>query len=136
MGEKIILPDTNILIPALAKVEPYASFLHDAIEKNHLVLSVIVVAEFLVKATEEEERIFNALTKKIKIIPVDLAVAQLGAFYRKNYLKKGKKIPLPDCFLAATCKVYNLTLCTLDKKDYPFKEIRITDRFWKDIIKT
>lgn len=126
---KLVLLDTNILIPAFAKIEPYASFLREAIENNRLVLSVIVVAEFLAKATDEEERIFNALIQKINILPVDLPVAQLGAFYRKKILKKGKKNSLPDCFIAATCKIYNLILATLNKKDYPFKEIEIIDKF-------
>lgn len=129
MATRLILPDTNILIPALAKIEPYASFLRDLIENNRLVLSVIVVAEFLVKATDEEERIFNALIQNVSVLPVDLPVAQLGAFYRKRNLKKGKKILLPDCFIGATCKIYNLTLATLNRKDYPIEELEIIEEF-------
>ena len=129
MEIKIILPDTNIIIPALGGKEPFASFLRNLIETKQLALSVIIVSEFLVKASEDEERIFNALVKKVAVFEVNLPVAELAAFYRKTYLKRKKQMNLPDCFIAATCKIYNLTLATLDRKDYPIEEIKIIDKF-------
>jgi len=126
---KLILPDTNIIIPALGGKEPFASFLRSLIETKQLALSVIVVSEFLVKASDDEERILNALVKKVAVFEVNLPIAQLAAVYRRKYLKRKKQMNLPDCFIAATCKIYNLALATLDRKDYPIEEIEIVDKF-------
>jgi len=125
----LVLPDTNILILALKKEKPYSSFLRGLIVNKRLILSAVVVAEFLVGATEEQEKIFNLLLTQFKVVSVDLAVAQLAAVYRKKHLEKGKKIGLPDCFIAATCKIHKIVLATLNKKDYPMEDLRILDKF-------
>ena len=44
------LPDTNIFILGFKGDEPEANFLLKAISQNKLVISVIVVGEFLAKA--------------------------------------------------------------------------------------
>ena len=124
MAVDFILPDTNVLILALSKKEPYASLISQLIESNKLVLSSIVVAEFLVGVDDEEEKIFNLLLNRFQVLSVDLAVAQIGAFYRKKYLKSGYKLKLPDCLIAATCKVHQVKLATLNKKDYPMVDIQ------------
>src|SRR3989338_4899951 len=129
MEIKLVLPDTNILIPALGRVEPYASFLEKLIRSKNLAISVITASEFLVKARVDEEKIFNALLQRVNIFSIDLPIAQLGAAYRKKYLEKGKKISLPDCFIAATCKIHRVTLATLNKKDYPMEDFKILDKF-------
>jgi predicted nucleic acid-binding protein len=129
MEIKLILPDTNVIIPALGGREPFASFIRNLIETKQLAMSVIVVSEFLVKALEDEEHIFNALLKKVEVFEVNLPVAQLAAVYRRKSLEKRRNIALPDCFIAATCKIYNLTLATLNRKDYPIEEIKIIDKF-------
>lgn len=129
MEIKPVLPDTNVLIYGLAGKEPYASFLKENIKNKRLVLSAIVVAEFLCGTTEEEEKIFSGLTQKFPVLAIDLPIAQLAAYYRKKYLKSKKKLMLPDCLIAATCKIYKAILITLDKKDYPIKEIEIVDKY-------
>ncbi|OGK21973.1 hypothetical protein A3C23_00370 [Candidatus Roizmanbacteria bacterium RIFCSPHIGHO2_02_FULL_37_13b] len=125
MALNFALPDTNVLILGLAKKEPSASFLRTLIENNTLVLSSIVVAEFLVGVTDEEEKIFQLLLQRFKVLPVDSAVSQIAAYYRKKYLGMGRKLALPDCLIAATCKVYQATLVTLNKRDYPMNDIQI-----------
>lgn len=126
---KLILPDTNILVLAVGGEEPCASFLKKQIEEKKLIFSVVVVAEFLSKATPEEERIVSELFSKFEVLPVDLAVAQLTAYYRKVYAQKGYRLKLADCLIAATARIYNLQLATLDKSGYPMKDIELLDRF-------
>jgi len=129
MDIKPILPDTNVLIYGLAGKEPCASFLREAIKQKQLVFSAIVIAEFLSGATDEEEKILLGLTQKLPVLSIDLTVTQIAAFYRKKYLHSKQKLMLPDCLIAATCKVYKAILVTLNKKDYPIKEIEIIDKF-------
>lgn len=124
-----VLPDTNLLILGLAGKEPYASFLKGLIQKRELVFSPIVIAEFLCGATADESMAFLKLVEKFPVIPIDLSVAKLAAVYRKKYLKRKKKMILPDCLIAATCKVNKAALATLDKRDYPISEIEILNKF-------
>jgi len=121
----LYLPDTNVLIYALAGKEPYASRFKNWMEEKSLVLSSIVVAEFLSGATKDEEIAFRSLLENFEVLPVDSIVAQVGASYRKEFKTKEKKAWLSDCLVAATCKVFGVTLVTFDRKDYPMKDIEI-----------
>ena len=125
MVTKLFLPDTNVLIYALAGKAPYSSLLRKWIEGKLLTLSAIVVAEFLSGATKEEEIAFRNILENFEVLPVDSIVAQVGATYRKEFNSKEKKVWLSDCLVAATCKVFGVTLATFDKKDYPMKDIEI-----------
>lgn len=125
MVEKFYLPDTNVLIYALAGEKPYASWLKKWIVEKRLVLSSIVVAEFLSGATTEEELAFRRLLENFKVLPVDSLVAQQAASYRKIFFKKKKKVWLSDCLIAATCKLYGATLVTFNKADYPMPDIEV-----------
>lgn len=129
MEIKKVLPDTNFLILGLVGQEPYALLLKQLIIDNRLVFSPIVIAEFLCGGIEEEGKAFLKLVEKFPILSVDLAIAKLAAICRKKYLKRKKKLILPDCLIAATCKIHNAVLVTLDKKNYPIKEIEIVNKF-------
>lgn len=120
---KLFLPDTNVLIYGLANKDPYGENLAQWIEEQTLVLSVIVVAEFLSGATPAEEKIFEAILDKFSSLSIDTAIARIAAGYRKSYLKENYKLKLPDCLIAATAKFYNATLVSFDLKDFPMKDI-------------
>lgn len=125
MVNKLFLPDTNVLIYALAGKTPYSSLFKNWIEEKRLVLSAIVVAEFLSGATKDEELAFRAILENFEVLPVDSVVAQVGALYRKEFTTKEKKVWLSDCLVAATCKVFGTVLVTFNKKDYPMKDIEV-----------
>src|SRR3989338_5045782 len=129
MGIDLVLTDTNVLILGLGGKEPYASYLRKLIENKRLVLSSVVVAEFLVRATDEEEKTFDSLVREFSVLPVDLSVAKTAADYRKKFMEKGKKLALPDCFIAATCKVNKVVLATSDKSGFPMKDVKIVVTF-------
>lgn len=121
MGQKnsLVLPDTNIIIPALAGIKPFAKHLQSWIESKQLLLSCIVVAEFLSGATTKEAKTFSLLTDNFPTLPIDLETAQLAAKIRKNQLKRKQKLHLPDCLIAAQCRLAGATLATLNRSDYP-----------------
>lgn len=121
---KFFLPDTNIFIYAYYGEEPYASSLTKWVKGRFLYISAIVAAEFLVGAKLKEEKDFLALLDKFDSLPVDTAIAQIGAGYRKDFLKKGYQLRLPDCLIAATAKFYEATLVSSDLKDFPMKDIK------------
>ena len=119
------LPDTNILICALSGQEPYASWLVKNIKEKTILLSAIVVSEYLSGVTKDEEVAFRGILENVEVVPVDSVIAQVGAGYRREYSRKRKKVWLFDCLIAATCKVYGAALVTFDEKDYPMKNIEV-----------
>lgn len=125
MVTEMFLPDTNILIYALSGLQPYANWLTKTIDGKKLVLSAIVIAEFLSGATKKDEVSLKLLMDRFDTLPVDGVVAQVAAEYKKKYSRKTKKVWLSDCLIAATCKVFGATLVTFDPKDFPFEEIEI-----------
>jgi predicted nucleic acid-binding protein len=123
MGKKLVLIDTNFLILALGDNLDYGNVLKKIIKQDRLALSVIVVAEFLTGADDQEEMMLFSLLRRFGVVNVDLEVASMAAFYRKKFLKLNKKIYLPDCLIAASCKVNKMQILTLNKRDYPMKDI-------------
>ena len=121
----MFLPDTNILIYAFSSLQPYASWLEEVAKEKKLVLSVIIIAEFLSGATKKDEISLKLLMDRFEILPVDSVVAQIAAEYKKKYSGKTKKVWLSDCLIAATCKVFGATLVTFDPKDYPMNDIDV-----------
>ena len=119
------LVDTNILIYALAGKNPWANLMKKWIKEKRIALSSIVVAEFLTGATDKETKVFKTLLDKFNSLPVDTTIARLAADYRKEFLKRGRKLPLFDCLIAATCKLYKATIVTFNTADYPMKDISL-----------
>lgn len=118
------LPDTNIFIGAAKGYLPEANFLGKAIKKGQIMISPIVVGEFLTNANAEEEQSFEELISRFDISPIDIEVARTASRYRKNSLKS-TRTHLLDCFLAAQAKCHNLILVTNNKSDFPMKDIKI-----------
>lgn len=119
------LPDSNVVIRAIQGHEIESLFLRYHIRKRTLVLSVVAIAEFLVKATDEEKERFDELVEEFGALVIDEKVARIAGEYRKQLLRKTKKTFLTDCFLAAQAKVHDLTLVTNNKADFPMEDIKI-----------
>ncbi len=121
------LPDTNIYIYALLGKSPYSDLLSQWQKNKTLSISTISIAEYLAKAVDEDKEMFDNLISFVKILPVDIEVARQAGIYRKQFHTKTKKVFLLDCMLAATAKVHNLTLVTVNKADFPMKDIKILE---------
>jgi len=121
----MFLPDTNILIYAVAGREPFATLLTRWVSKNQLVFSVISISEFMVGADlEEKEKLIN-LVESSNIYDIDYQTAVIAANCRQEFMKKKKKVYLLDCMLAATAKTKNCTLVTVNTDDFPMKDIKL-----------
>lgn len=121
------LPDTNIFIRALHGIEPEANFFKKLTEKEKILISPIVIAEFFSKPylLEIEEKAFNNFIAKQTVIPITEDDARIAASYRKEFLRKTKRTYLQDCFLAAQAKAHDLVLVTNDLVDFPMKDISV-----------
>jgi predicted nucleic acid-binding protein len=119
------LVDTNIIINFLTNRETDTSFLKKLLNDDQLFISPIVIAEYLAKCPSDEEIYLKNFIELGTVIPIDREISFLAGTYRRQFSNKTKKTYLADCFLAATCKVHNLTLVTNNVKDYPMKDIKI-----------
>ncbi len=119
------LPDSNILIRFFRQESAETEFLKEHLKAGIMYISPVVIGKIVSKASSLELEQFEQLISYWPIIPVDKEIAIVAGNYRKQIVSKTKKVYLLDCFLAATCKVHNLTLVTNDLKDYPMKDIKI-----------
>ncbi len=122
---KKFLPDSNIFIRASKGFTIELSLINKQIEKNELMISVVAIGEFYAKATDVEKDMFDQLIARFGVLEIDEEVARLAGNYRKEFLRKSKRVYLLDCFLAAQAKVHKLTLVTNNKSDFPMRDIKI-----------
>lgn len=121
----MILPDTNILIAYFTKQEPVFTVFEQALRNQIVLISIVTASEFLIRATEEETRLFRQLFHEQEVLPVDMEVMEKTVEYRKLALRKTKRVLLLDCFVAASAYLHNATLLTYDTHDYPFPDLTI-----------
>ena len=120
-----ILADSNVLIRFLNGDEPDKGFLERLLKKNELYFSPINIAEVKAKSTDKQERDLKELISIGTSLLIDEETGEQAGNYRRQFLEKTKEVYLLDCFIAASCKIYDLTLVTNDVKDYPMKDIKI-----------
>ncbi|MBI3103700.1 DUF4411 family protein [Candidatus Daviesbacteria bacterium] len=118
------LPDTNIFIKAAKGYLPESKFLNKIIKNKQIIISTIVMGEFLAKATAQEEKTFENLLNEFTVLSIDREIAKIAAQYRKASLKV-KRGQMLDCFLAAQANINHLTLVTNNKSDFPMRDIKI-----------
>lgn len=123
------LPDTNIFIRAIQGKDSERKFLDRIISDSKVVISTVVVAEFLSGVNKTEEIALDKLIRQFGVLIIDENVARAAAEYRKQFLRKTKRIFIMDCFLAAQAKLNKLILVTNNKSDFPMEDIKIITPF-------
>lgn len=122
----MVIPDTNVLIAYFSSKENLiVSMLDKMLEKQKVLFSVVAVAEFLVKAQDEEQKIMERMIAENSLIPIDAIIMKQAVRYRKQTLRKSRRILMLDCFIAATARIHKATLLTFDRRDYPFSDIKV-----------
>jgi tRNA(fMet)-specific endonuclease VapC len=117
--EKIVLCDTNILIEALRQNSIIIEQLN-LIGIDNIAISIITYAELLYGARDKAET--NKIKKYIqfiRLIPANSEISELFVELINKY-SLSHRIGIPDTFIAATALHYNLSLYTLNSKDFKF----------------
>jgi len=115
---ELILPDTNAWVAYFAGREPVAGMITQAIRKQKIVVSVIVAAEFFIKATPRQKRRFELMIDTFGVEDITWPVAREAIKMRQTALVKSKRVYLLDCLIAATAKLKSAAILTLDKRDF------------------
>lgn len=122
-----ILLDTNVILATFWGKEPIAPRVGSWIESGQIAISAISIGEIISKASKTEKEKLSLLISKFGVLPVDQVVAEIAGSYRLEFSRKKNKIFLLDCFIAATARLYNLKLSTMNVKDFPMTDIEIID---------
>lgn len=111
------LLDTNVIIDYLQfKITAVGmGFISGIIDDDVPVVSVISKMETLGFnfPTEKEQLIMETFVNNSLVLPIDDRIVNTTIF-----IKKSKKIKLPDCIIAATALVYDYTLVTRNIPDF------------------
>lgn len=124
MKNKAYLLDTNVVIAYLHGIPPVCDLVQKWLLKRKVQISAITVGELFSKYQPEELVKIESLLEKIGCLPVDMIVAKVAGLYRQKFRIK-KKLTLPDCLIAASSKLYGLTLVTANINDFPMKDIKV-----------
>jgi len=112
----------NLLKQGLEGHQPESSFLTKLVKKNLLHISVVVVvAEYLAKASQKEAAVFKKLMARFGVLPVNEEAAFLAAEYRKQSLEKTKRILIVDCFFGCTGKTAGYYISYQQYVSFPHK---------------
>ena len=117
---KIILLDTSILIANMRGVAAALDMLMQAQQAgSRLVASVVTRTELLAGVRHSERRKLAELLSDITWIPVNEDVADLAGEFARQYGKSHSTIDIGDYLIAATAKLIDADLKTLNIKHFP-----------------
>ncbi|MBI2326851.1 type II toxin-antitoxin system VapC family toxin [Candidatus Curtissbacteria bacterium] len=118
------LLDSDVIIEYLKDNRETVTLINKTGGKG-LSCSVLTIIEVKRGVRPKQEATSADLFKIIKAYPVDKQIAELAVAFAREWQGKGKFLQLVDACIAATCVIYDLTLVTYNKRDYPMKELRI-----------
>ena len=115
-----ILLDTDVLVDFLRGYSQGVIFVNA--HADRIILSSIVVAELYAGVKgDDEQAALDQFVSLFRIVPVTTEIAKLGGLYKRQY-GGSHGVGLADAIIAASAKVENASLKTLNLKHYPMVE--------------
>ena len=118
MEKPRILIDTTILIDYYRKKIRNKSIFYQLSLKYNFVISTITEFEFLVGFKVVNQKFGADIMKKMLIIPFDSKFVREGCKIHNELKTINKLIPYRDIFIAATARLNELELATLNTKHF------------------
>ena len=118
--KRSILIDTDVLVDFLRGQSKAVTFINA--HADRILLSSIVVAELYAGVKGEDEQfVLDNFVSLFRVVPVNAEIAKEGGLLKRDF-SRSDGIGLADAILAATAKVENAELKTLNIKHYPMLE--------------
>ena len=115
-----LLLDTDVLVDFLRGYSQGVLFVNA--HADRIILSSIVVAELYAGVRgDDEQTALDQFVSLFRIVPVTTEIAKIGGLYKRQY-GGSHGVGLADAIIAASTKVENATLKTLNLKHYPMLE--------------
>ncbi len=115
----MIVADSDVLIDALAGLEPSAIRVRHGIETRRLAIPAIVQFELLlgVRTPEELERVQH-LVRPMAVLPFDKEASELAASVGRRLASEGQSLPMADLAIAGICLFLDLPLLTRNRRHF------------------
>jgi predicted nucleic acid-binding protein len=114
------LADTSVLVDYLRGVEPARDLIRPVLQRGDVVAaSVLTRVELSIGTRQAERRKTDALVAAIQWIGIDAAIADEADRLARRYGRSHSGIDAVDYCIAATARVRELTLWTLNVRHFP-----------------
>lgn len=115
-----MLADTSVLVDYLRGVEEARRLLRGAFERGEVVsASWLTRIELSIGMRREERRRTDALVAALRWLAVDMAVADDADALARRYAPSHSGIDAVDFCIAASARVHDLELWTLNVRHFP-----------------
>jgi tRNA(fMet)-specific endonuclease VapC len=119
MANELICLDSSILIDYFRKTQKENSFFFELSNQySSFAVSIITEFEILCGSNQNQKEFWTELFRNILVIPFDNKSNEEAIQIFQELKRNGKMIDIPDLFIGATAKAYNLKLATLNEKDF------------------
>lgn len=124
---KAYLIDTNVLIALFSKYTASRMRYFLARLKKNAIFYVcgLVLSEFYQGIDKKDAEYYSAVLEDFPYLHSSRSIYESAGLTAYRLRKKGKTIPLGDCIVAATAKLYNATVITLDKHFIGFPGVKV-----------
>lgn len=110
--------DTDVIIDFLRGFAPAVKFIEKNMANKSCFLSTITIAELYAGVREKERQTLDQFISLFTYVELNQAIAEMGGLFRRDY-GKSHHVGLADAIIAASSKLSNARLVTLNKKHYP-----------------
>lgn len=121
------LLDSDIMIWALRGKSDVVKVISKIKDQSKTHISTMTVAEVYMGMFPSEETATEDLLHQNLIIPVSEDIAKEGGLYFNQFRKLRLKMSISDCLIAATAKVNDLILVTLNTRHFPMGDIKVVN---------
>lgn len=121
------LLDTDVLIWILRGNDEIIRAISLLKDTSPLAISVISIAEIYKNIFPSELLVTEDFLHSHIILDVDQRMAKTAGLYWQEYAKKLQKLSLTDCLIAATATTNGATLCSLNTKHFPMRDLEVID---------
>lgn len=121
------LLDSDIVIWTLRGKPDVVDAMSKIKDQSKTHISTMTVAEVYMGMFPSEEIVTADLLHQNAIIPVSENIAKEGGLYFNQFRKLRRKMSISDCLIAATAKINELTLVTLNTRHFPMSDISVVN---------
>ena len=115
----MIVADSDVLIDALAGVQPAATVVARGIRTRQLAIPAIVHFELLVGArTSDGLEQVRLLLRPMAVLPFEQEAAELAASAGRRLADLGRSLPMADLAIAGICLSLDVPLLTRNRKHF------------------
>lgn len=121
----MIVLDTDIVIWILRGNQSMVAAIDRLVSKESIGISTITVAEIYKNVFPIEMLALEDFISHQELFPVSLDIAKTAGLYWNQYHHRLKNLSLTDCLIAATAKIHQAALATMNVKHFPMEDIKL-----------